>query len=162
RTSGGDDIFVLRSELGLRLVHIAPILASDGRRLGAIAAEHVLSRAVAGAAIAANDEPLPTPTPAASFPPRSAAAGEPQRAGTFVLRTESNESLVEGSVQIADLQAARQEWRRTVIAWVVVILGVTILLLIGPPLDARLYARGRAAYVGNTLLASILFVAGAA
>ena len=55
-------------------------------------------------------------------------------------------------------------WRRTVVAWVIVILGVTLLLLIGPLLDMR---AARAAIAGafvslHAAGASLLLAGGAA
>jgi signal transduction histidine kinase len=168
RTSGDEDLFVLRSALGLRLVHVFPITAADGRRLGSVAAEHVLSRAVAGAAIAQSDESLSTPLAPVSLRLRSEGAGEQQRPGAFVLRTADNDTLVEASVAAPDLDRARTDWRRTVVAWVVVILGVTVLLLTGPLLDARTRVPRRATvsnesrrHVGLTAAASALLAAGA-
>ena len=152
---------MLRSALGLRLVQMFPIAGADGRRLGSVAAEHVLSRAVAGAAIAPGEESLPTPLAPVSFRLRSEGAGEQQRPGAFVLRTADNETLVEATVAAPDLDRARVEWRRTVVAWVVVILGVTVLLLTGPLLDGRNHARATRRYVGLTAAASALLVLGA-
>ncbi|HET7221301.1 MAG TPA: HAMP domain-containing sensor histidine kinase [Vicinamibacterales bacterium] len=162
RTSGVQDLFVQRSALGLRLVHIHPIAGPDARRVGSIAAEHVLSRAAAGAAIAQTDESLSTSIAPVSFRPRSEGAGEQQRLGAFVLRTADNETLVEASVRTADLQRARAAWRRTVVAWVAVIVGVTLLLLIGPLLDGRIATPRRGTFTYNTILASLLLAAGAA
>jgi signal transduction histidine kinase len=162
RTAGGQDLFVQRSALGLRLVHVYPIAGPDARRLGSVAVEHVLSRAVAGAAIAPADDAFPTAIAPVSFRLRSEGAGEGQRPGTFVLRTATNETLVEASVSPADLQSARAKWRRTVVAWALGILGVTMLLLIGPLLDARMRAKDRRSFVGSTGLASLLLVGGAA
>ena len=60
RVVGPQDLFVTRSALGLRLVQVTPINGADGRRLGAVAVEHVLSRAAAGAAIALGEDSLST------------------------------------------------------------------------------------------------------
>ena len=163
RTSAAaDDLFVLRSALGLRLVHVAPIAAPDGRRLGAVAAEHVLSRAAAGAAIALSDESLQTALAPVSFRLPSEGAGEQARVGAFVLYTPDNKILVEASVSPADLEAARTAWRHTVVAWVVVIAGITVLLLTGPLLDARGRTRDSRTYLGSTSAASGLLLVGAA
>ncbi len=161
RTSGAEDVFVQRSALGLRLVHIYPIIGSDNDRLGSVAAEHVLSRAVAGAAIVPGDDMLTTAIAPVSFRLRSEGAGEQPQPGTFVLKTRDNETLVEASITTADLRRARAEWRRSMVAWIVVILGITLLLLIGPLLDARLVARHPGGFTWNTLAASILLGAGA-
>jgi len=163
RIGSRSDLFVQRSALGLRLVHVYPITA-DSRLRGTVAAEHVLSRTVASAAIAPTDDSFQTAISPVSFRLPSEGAGAQQRPWTFVLRTANGETLVEAAVSPSDLQHARAEWRRTIVAWVVVILGVTLLLLIGPLLDARARARARdsRAVVGATLLASLLLVVGGA
>ena len=62
----------------------------------------------------------------------------------------------------ADLQRTRAEWRRTVTGWVIVILGLTQLLLIGPLLDVRSRVPRLRRVVGLTLAASVLLAGGAA
>jgi signal transduction histidine kinase len=178
RIVGPQDLFVTRTALGLRLVHVQPIVSvgggsaagpgdgsgggTDGRRLGAVAAEHVLSRAAAGAAIASADDSFPTSIAPVSLRMRSEGAGEIPRDGAFLLRTPAGAPLVEGSVARADLQKARTNWRRTVTGWVIVILGVTQLLLMGPLLDARGRAGLPKPAVVTTLGASALLLGGAA
>jgi signal transduction histidine kinase len=160
RIVGPQDLFVTRTALGLRLVHVQPIADADGRRVGAVAAEHVLSRAAAGAAIAPADDSFPTSIAAVSLRMRFEGAGDQPRDGAFLLRTPTGAPLVEGSVAAADVQAARLAWRRAATAWVIVILGVTLLLLIGPLLDARSHAREAGPVVTNTLGSSLLLLAG--
>jgi signal transduction histidine kinase len=162
RPAGKQDLFVTRSALGLRLVHVQPIAGTDGRRLGAVAVEHVLSRTTAGAAIAPADDPFPTAIAPVSFRPRAEGAGERIAVGSFLLRTPAGSPLVEATVSPADLQRARSDWRQDVIAWVLVICGVTLLLLIGPLLDFRLRAADRRSFVACTAAASLLLAAGAA
>ncbi len=155
RIVGPQNLFVTRSALGLRLVQVNPINGADGRRLGAVAVEHVLSRAAAGAAIALLDDSLPTSIAPVSL--RYEGAGDTPRDGAFLLRTPAGALLVEGIVAPADVKRARAAWRRTVMGWVIVILGVTQLILIGPLLDARVRARdpktvGLVTAGGNLLL----------
>ena len=116
RTSGAQDLFVQRSALGLRLVHVHPITGADSRRMGTVAVEHVLSRVVAGAALASSDESFPTAIAPVALRLRSEGAGEGMRPGTFVLRTPANQTLVEASVSTTSLQRVRAMWRRTVVA----------------------------------------------
>ena len=166
RIVGPQDVFVTRTALGLRLVHVHPIIGNDGgndgRRVGAVAAEHVLSRAAAGAAIAPPEDTLPTSIAPVSFRMRSEGAGDKPREGAFLLRTTAGAPLVEGYVASADLQKARATWRRTVVGWIIVILGVAQLLLIGPLLDMRSRARDPRTVVFGTLGASVLLLGGAA
>ena len=51
RLSGPSAFFETPSPLGLRLVHVLPILGTDQRRLGSVVAEHALSPAPASATI---------------------------------------------------------------------------------------------------------------
>jgi signal transduction histidine kinase len=160
RTKGQQDLFVTRSALGLRLVHLRPIQGSDGGRTGAVAVEHVLSRSTAGAAIATSDELLPTAIAPVSFLPRAEGAGERLSAGSFLLRTPAGTPLVEAIVAVSDLQHARAEWRRHVVAAVLIIAGLTLLLLIGPRLDQRMRTPKARDAVFLTITASMLLVAG--
>jgi signal transduction histidine kinase len=165
RIVGPQDLFVTRTALGLRLVHLQPIVGTDGeaagRRVGAVAVEHVLSRAAAGAAIQPVDDTLATSIVPVHVRVRSEGAGALTRPGAFVLTTASGAPLVEAFVARADLQQARASWRRTVTGWVVAVLGVTALLLIGPLLDARSRARQSRTVVLLTAGASLLLLAGA-
>jgi hypothetical protein len=77
------------------------------------------------------------------------------------LRTPEGTALLEGVVAPGDVQHARANWRATVTGWVIVILGVTQLLLIGPLLDARSRAREPRSAVRATLGASLLLLSGA-
>jgi signal transduction histidine kinase len=162
RIVGPQDLFVMPSELGLRLVQLQPVTSSDSRRFGAVAVEHVLSRVAAGAAIAPVDYSLETSIAPVSLRTRYEGAGDRPRAGSFLLRTPTGAPLVEAAVSASDLQRARAAWRRTVLATVVAILGVTLVLLMGPLLDARAEARDVRAVLRKTAAASVLLVAGAA
>jgi hypothetical protein len=162
RTVGGEDLFVTRSALGLRLVHVHPIVIGDGRPLGSVAIEHVLLRATAGAAIAPGEDLLPTRIAPVSFLLRAEGGGERLTPGSFLLTTPTGALLVEASVSSADLQLARAQWRRTVVAWVLVITGITLLLLIGPLLDIRLAAKASRAILLLTVIASLLLAGGLA
>jgi signal transduction histidine kinase len=162
RTAGAQDLFVQRSALGLRLVHVYPIASTESRRIGTIAVEQVLSRAVAGAALASTDDSFPTAIAPVMLRLRYEGAGEQRRSGSFVLQTPTNQTLVEAAITPGVLQNARAAWRRTVVGWVTVILGVTMLLLIGPLLDARAGGRDRRAFVLQSVGASLLLGGGTA
>ena len=166
RIVGPQDLFVTHSVLGLRLVQIVPILGmeggKEGRRVGTVAVEHVLSRATAGAAIAPVEDSLQTSIAPVSFRTRFEGAGDNPPPGAFLLRTPGGEPLVEAVVAPADLQRTRAQWRRSVTGWVIVILGLTQLLLIGPLLDGRSRVPRLRRGVGLTLAASLLLAGGAA
>jgi signal transduction histidine kinase len=160
--NSGRNLFVTRSALGLRLVHLRPIQGPDGGRTGAVAVEHVLSRSTAGAAIAPADELMPTAIAPVSFRLPAEGGGERLSAGSFLLRTPAGPLLVEAGVAASDLQRARAEWRRHVVAAVLVIAGLTLLLLIGPLLDRRMGTPAARDAVVLTIAASLLLIAGTA
>ena len=60
RISAPSTLFVTPSPLGLRLVHLRPIVNGDGARLGAVATEHVLSPAPAATTLTPTDYTLET------------------------------------------------------------------------------------------------------
>ena len=132
RTTGPAAFFVSPSPLGLRLVHIRPILGADGRRMGSVAAEHDLSPAAAPTTMMSENFMLATPIAPVSLRMRWAGAGENPAPGAFVLRDPSGEPLAEATVNEADLHRAQSNgggasqgscWRSG---------GVVLLLLIGP------------------------------
>jgi signal transduction histidine kinase len=137
RLSGPSAFYLAPSPLGLRLIHMLPILAADHRRVGSVAAEHVLSPAPATATIPASDYVLETPLGPASLRTRLEGAGDRPRENAFLLRAPGGEPLVDVSMSPDDLASARRAWRRHVIASVLIIVGITLLLLIGPMLDRR-------------------------
>jgi hypothetical protein len=162
RAASAADFFVTPSPLGLRLVHVAPVVAADGSRLGTVAAEHVLSPSPAASRLTATDWVLPTPLGPASLRMRYEGAGDQPRPNAFVVRAPGGDALVEVSVQRADLDRARQAWRRAVLAVVAAVCGVTLFFLIGPVLDRRSASRRTAEVVRQTAAAVVLVVAGAA
>ena len=160
RTTGPAAFFVTPSPLGLRLVHIEPVIGPDNRRLGAVAAEHVLSPTAAAATITATDYTLSTPLAPVSLRMRYEGAGDQSRPGSFVLRTPAGEPLVEASIGAAELAAARARWRQRLVGVVIAVCGIVLLLLTGPLLDRRLAHRGRSRTI--TTSASALLAGGAA
>ena len=95
------------------------------------------------ATIPASDYMLETPLGPASLRMRWEGAGDEPRPNAFLLHAPSGEPLVEVSMSPADLDAARNAWRRRVVAVVLAIAGITVLLLIGPVLDRRAAAPRR-------------------
>jgi signal transduction histidine kinase len=137
RIAGPPTLFVTPSPLGLRLVHVQPLLTADDRRVGTVATEHVLSPAPAAMTIGPADYTLATPVVPASLRTRIEGAGEHVRPGAVLLRAPTGEPLAEAWVDPADLASARAEWRRQVTAVILALGGCTILLLAGPLLDWR-------------------------
>ena len=162
RLGGPRAFFVTPSPLGLRLVSVVPVTGPDQRRLGSVAAEHVLSPAHAAAAITAAEYELATPLGPASLRMRWEGAGDQARPGGFLLRAPSGEPLVEVAISSADLDRARATWRGRVAAAVLAISALTLLLLIGPLLDRRAIARDSRRFARATAAALALVCIAAA
>ena len=161
RISGSATLFVTPSPLGLRLVHLRAITDAAGTGLGAIASEHVLSRAPAATALSPADYRIDTAVGPVSLRTRGDGAGEPAEPGTIVLRGAGGEPLAEAWMDPSMLRDARRDWRRSVLAAMLAVVGVTVLLLVGPLLDQRV-AADRPGYVRSTLVAALLILAGGA
>ncbi|MCA1652376.1 MAG: hypothetical protein LC753_19640, partial [Acidobacteria bacterium] len=142
--------FVTPSPLGVRLVYVQGIAGADGRQLGSVAAEHVLSPSPA-AAITVADYRLSTPLAPVSLRMWFEGAGDQARRDAFLLSAPSGEPLAEAVAAPAELRRAREEWRRRVMAIVVGLCGATLLLLIGPLLDRRAAARESGAVVRTSV-----------
>jgi signal transduction histidine kinase len=161
RISGPSSFFIAQSAVGLRLVHVEPVLSAEGGRLGAVAAEHVLSPGGPATTLTATDYTLQTPLAPVSLRMRWEGAGDESRPGAFILRAPSGEPLAEAAVGFDDLRRARTDLRRHMAAGVLITLGLTILFLIGPVLDARARADDDRAFGRATLAAAGLAAAGA-
>jgi signal transduction histidine kinase/MFS family permease len=162
RLSGPPSFFVIRSPLGLRLVHILPIVDAEQRRVGSVAAEYVLSPSPAAATIAAPDYALETPIGSVALRMRWEGAGDQSRLNAFLLHAPGGEPLVEASIAPREISEARNTWRRRVAALVLVVFGITILLLIGPLLDRRASTVDTRRFIEATLAALALLGAGTA
>ena len=79
RLSGPSAFFVTPSPLGLRLVHVLPILDTDQHRLGSVVPEYALSPAPAPATITSTGYVLDTPFGPASLRTRAEGAGDRPR-----------------------------------------------------------------------------------
>ena len=160
RLNGPSAFFVTQSALGLRLVHVLPIVEAGQRRLGSVVAEYALSPAPAAAAITSPGYVLETPVGPASVRTRAEGAGDRPRENAFLLRSPSGETLVEVSLSPETLDTARRSWRKNVVAAVLWIAGLTVLLLIGPALDRRARATTARDFVRDTAISLVLLAAG--
>ncbi len=161
RLAGPPSFFVTPSPLGLRLVHLLPIVDAEQRRVGSVAAEHALSPSPAAATIAAQDFALDTPLGSVALRMRWEGAGDQTRPNAFLLHAPGGDPLVEASISPREISQARNTWRRHVASIVLVVFGITILLLIGPLLDRRAGAAEARPVVEATAAAVALLVAGA-
>jgi signal transduction histidine kinase len=162
RSSGPASFFVAQSPVGLRLMHVEPLLNAEGGRLGAVAAEHVLSAGGPTTALTAMDYTLETPLAPVSLRMRWEGAGDESRPGAFILRSPSGDPLAEASVSFDDIRDARADLRRHIQAAVIITFGLTLLLLIGPALDRRAAAGDDRAFGRATLVSAALLIGGTA
>jgi signal transduction histidine kinase len=162
RLAGPSAFFVTPSPLGLRLVHVTPILDSQQHRAGLVAVEHVLSPTSAAATIGSSEFVLPTPLGPASLRTRYEGAGGEARENAFVLSAPGGDPLVEVSMAPSDIEQARTRLRRRAAAAVLVTLSLTLLLLMGPLLDRRSETKQPSTFVAATAaLVAMLASAGA-
>jgi signal transduction histidine kinase len=162
RLTGPAAFFVAPSPLGLRLVHVQPVVDAQDHRVGSIAVEHVLSPASAAATITASDFVMPTPLGPASLRMRWEGAGGDVRENAFLLRAPGGDPLVEVSMTPDEIENARARLRQEIAGAVLAVIGMTLLLLIGPLLDRRADATQPSSYLGATAAAIGLVVLSAA
>ena len=170
RILGGSTLFVAPGPLGLRLIHLEPVVDDRGpataglpRRLGSVAAERALSPAPSVGDPTVDSLLLPTSIAPVSL--RTAAGGAAATPPfSFRLLAPSGEPLLEASVARSDLEQTRAGWRRSVVGTTLAVLALTVLLMAGPLLDWRARARSRHDYlqalgalVAVLLLARVLF-----
>ncbi|CAN5673691.1 hypothetical protein BH24ACI4_BH24ACI4_19270 [soil metagenome] len=160
RAAGGAALFLTPSPLGLRLVHVEPISTPEGRRVGSVATEHVVSPSPAVTAIGPTDYTLRTPIAPASLRTRLEGAGESVSPGAVLLRAPSGEPLAEAWVDPSDVRRARTDWRRALGGAMLAVLAVTVFLLAGPLLDRR--ARGESPGYWRSTFGVIAMTAGGA
>jgi signal transduction histidine kinase len=158
RITGPDALFLAPSSTGLKLTRVAPVVdpvASD-RRIATIVAEAPMSRH--SDALAADDFVLQTSLIA--VPLRlTFESGANLPADAIVVRDDHGLPLARVDVDVADVEAARQRWRSTVLAYVMVLLCAVLLLLTGPLLDWRRLTRTMSAHLVLTVILLLLLVA---
>jgi signal transduction histidine kinase len=148
-------VFAAPGSSGLRLVHVEPITDAEGRRLGSVVTERVLSPAGGVRSLAPADFPLETSLATVSLrlPSTTGAPPEPHQ---FVLRSRAGDALLEASIAPAALEAAQRRWWRYTAALAIWILALTALALTGPVLDRRGATGNAAAFRSLTLAAAAL------
>jgi signal transduction histidine kinase len=159
-------LFVTPSPLGLRLVHVTPIVAStpDAHRLGAIAVEQVVTETPVSPAMGAGVHHFEMETPVAPVTlrlPGETAPADPD-AYSFAIAAPDGSPLVVSSVSRADVQAALDRARWQIAALVVAIAGITLLLLAGPLLDRRASARQASREIRMSAAIAVVIASGAA
>jgi signal transduction histidine kinase len=139
RLAGPPALFAAPGPLGLRLVHVEPIVLNDpargvARRVGVLAAEHALSPAES------------TPAPAGYTLDTGLGRvalrlgeGGSRATGTigFTVRAPSGEPLIEVDVSGAEVAAAQSRWRERVRGLTFGLLGITLLVAASPLFEWR-------------------------
>ena len=136
RVIGPEALFAAQGTLGLRLVYLTPVVAADGARIGAVAAERVLVPAL-GVESGASARELDTSLAPVQLLTRFEGAGETAGANAFVLHATTGEVLLQGRVDPDALADARTRFRRGAVAAAGVVLALALALVAGPMLDAR-------------------------
>ncbi len=157
-----DDVtlFTARGPFGLRLVYLRPVLTADGRRVGSIASERLISTRRGIANVTAEDYTVPTSMGTVSLRLPAEGAGDRQRPYAFVIRSPRGDVMLEATVDPVDLQRARTAWMSAVLGLVFASAAVTLLFLIGPLLDLPSAARHASAYAASTVAIVVLLLAG--
>ncbi|HSK08367.1 MAG TPA: HAMP domain-containing sensor histidine kinase [Vicinamibacterales bacterium] len=156
-------LFVARGPGGLRLVSTAPVLSEAGAAspFGIVAAEGLLTAPLESSiqvgppmVMATSVGPVELRLAGEAVPPRPESARH-----VFVVRGDGGEALVEASVDLERLAAARRGHRRMVADLGLLVIAGTLLLLAGPLLDRRAHARSARRYCRLTLAVGALLVA---
>ncbi|HEY7446076.1 MAG TPA: HAMP domain-containing sensor histidine kinase [Vicinamibacterales bacterium] len=149
RVSGSEALFLTPGPLGYRLVHLLPVTsATDMRRVGTVGTEWALPASAGGPA--ATDTILFESLVPVSLRTRYEGAGESRNANAFIIAAPGGEPLLEATVASSDLTAARRSWRRGVVNIVLAIAAVTLVLMAGPVLWRRRWARTKTTYLWQT------------
>jgi signal transduction histidine kinase len=163
RMSGPAALFVAPGPLGFRLVWLEPVNSPDTRppiRLGVVACERLFSEQSAVGRSGPREFSIDTSIVPVSLRTRYEGAGERLGPTSFLINSPSGEPLVEGTVAPGALEQARRQHRQIVLDLAIAVLGLTVVLLVGPLLDLRALARSPGGYLGFTL-GSLALVVGA-
>ncbi|MGH9147358.1 MAG: hypothetical protein ACRD1Q_11650, partial [Vicinamibacterales bacterium] len=158
RISGAEALFLTPGPLGYRLVHLLPVTsATDLRRVGTVATEWALPASAGGPNT--SDTILFDSLVPVSLRTRYEGAGELRRTNAFIIAAPGGEPLLEATVSTNDLNAARSRWRRGVVNIVLSIVAITLVLVTGPVLRRRRWARTKTTYVWQTVSVMSLLLA---
>jgi signal transduction histidine kinase len=149
RVTGDAALFVAPGPVGLRLVQVVPI-ADGARRVGAVAAERVISPASALRNLTAGEYVIATAVAPVALRARYEGAGAIDRHHSLFLRRPDGQPLIEASVAPDDLAAGLARSRRATAGVVVAMIAFAIVGALGPLLDRRDVARAFREYLTAT------------
>jgi signal transduction histidine kinase len=143
RTTAPASLFVTPTPLGLRLVFLQPMTAPAQAPLGSAAVEHVVTPAPAvSVLLTASEYEMPTSHGRVSLRLHDSTRSRTAPGqSSFTIDAPDGRPLLDASIDLASLAAERAWHRRAVGAIAVALIGLTVLLLAGPLLDARVAAR---------------------
>ncbi len=159
RLQGPEAWFFAQGALGLRLVYVAPVVDAENRRLGTIAAE----RALAAAGVRQGDEAtfeFDGGWAPVSIDPTVQSGRTAPDPRAFDVEAPNGARLLTAAVAPSDLAYARQQWRRAVGSFALMVVAVAVLLAAGPLLDWRNAAATARRYGAATLLIAAAIIAG--
>ena len=125
RLAGNEAWFLAPGALGLRLVHVTPVMDRAERRIGTIAAERAI-----GTSFPSRIAPVAIDLPFDS-------GRTTPDASAFAISAPSGQPLVTARVDATELARVRDRWRRATLSLTLVALALTLVVLVGPLLDWR-------------------------
>ncbi len=162
RTGSPAPLFVVPGPLGFRLVRVEAVMAPSTRNpvmVGAVAAEHIFPESAEPGATSSESFSIDTALAPVALRTRFEGAGDRLSPYSFVVALPSGETLVEARVDPSSLDQARRTHRAVVFSLMIAVLGLTLLLLVGPCLDLRQLAQTTWPYLSATLAVAGLVVA---
>jgi signal transduction histidine kinase len=161
RVLGPEALFVAPGPAGVRLVHVRPIAESgpSGRRLGSVAAEHLLTRdsvARAGNPTAFTFETSLVPV---SLRPRYEGAGDATPPYGFLLTAPGGAPLLEAEVAPGALEGLRRSWQMRLVDLMLALVAIVGLVVATIIREAQEVSQSRRRFLALTAaLVSVLVV----
>ena len=160
RLQGEEAWFLTQGALGLRLVYVTPVVASNGTHVGAVAAERTLTpqptaRGNAGVHAFRYTGPIAPVSIALQFEGVPATVG----ATTFDVTTPSGAPLFSATLDPDELARARDRWRLASTSGALVALALALALLCSPLLEWREHLTRAGSYgVATAAVAAMISV----
>jgi signal transduction histidine kinase len=161
RIQGGEAWFFAQGPLGLRLVYVTPVTTTDGRRVGAVAAERSLGLAESPRSGSGADPFRYASRSASVAIDLTFEAGRTIPDPTaFEVLDPSGTPLFMASVDASDLVRTRDRWRQASRSWALSVFALAVVLLCAPLLDWRNRVSSRRRYgVAVVLITGAIVVA---
>jgi signal transduction histidine kinase len=150
RVLGTEALFVAPGPAGLRMVYLRPIAeeGSQGRRLGSVAAEHLLTRDTLQRTGGPPAFTLQTSLAPVSLRPRFEGAGESIPPNGFLLGLPGSAPLLEAEVSPDTLRHLRSAWHSDLEGVVLALLALTLLVVAACLRECQEFSRDNSRIVG--------------